>query len=231
MATAIAFLSVQPFCNARSRKSQSTFSIVGSWPAACPNSFARLSPTLRLPPQPLEPSHERIRRRPRHRRWARRARRGERTRRRRQESAPARPGAGGLARRPGVLVARRHLSGRFARTAPDGHSRQPRTRADRLDGDSRLRPRGGPLAAPVGGGLRRLRRRREAILVARSRHQVLSRGRLGGARRLQRDRTRQFRAALSCRMGDRHGRRRAVRAARAGRRRSGAKSSSSSATA
>ena len=52
-------------------------------------------------------------------------------------------------------------------------------------------------------GLRRLRRRRETRVAARTRHPLLSGGRLGRARRRQRHRARQFRAALSYHLGHR----------------------------
>ena len=50
-------------------------------------------------------------------------------------------------------------------------------------GAAALRPPGGSLATPVGGSLRRLRRRREAGVVGEARHALVSRRRLGRARR------------------------------------------------
>ena len=54
----------------------------------------------------------------------------------------------------------------------------------RLDGNRRLRPARGPLAAALGRGLCRFRGGREARLAARTRRPVLPRGRLGRAGRL-----------------------------------------------
>ena len=87
----------------------------------------------------------------------------------------------------------------------------PRAGAAGLAGLGRLRPRGGPLAAQVGRGLRRLRRRREARLAARPGHALVSRRRLGRARRLHGHRARQLGAALPCHLGHRPRRRRALR--------------------
>ena len=84
---------------------------------------------------------------------------------------------------------------------------------------SRIRPRRGPLAAPLGRGVRRLRRRREAVLAAGDGAPALPRRRLGRARRRPRRRPRQLGAALPHHLGDRARAGRAVRAAGRGRRR------------
>jgi hypothetical protein len=64
--------------------------------------------------------------------------------------------------RAGVLVARRALPGGLAGAAPDGDPRLARAGVAGLAGDRRLRPRGGPLAAALGRGVRGLRRGGEA---------------------------------------------------------------------
>ena len=74
----------------------------------------------------------------------------------------------GVARRAGVLVLRRTVPRRLARAAPDaGHATARELALAGLARHRRLRPRRGPLAAPLGRGVRRLRRRREALLAAR----------------------------------------------------------------
>ena len=67
----------------------------------------------------------------------------------------------------------------------------------------RVRPRGGPLAAALGRGLPRLRRRREAGLAAREGRALLPRRRLGRARRLHRAGPRQLGAPVPHRLGHR----------------------------
>ena len=87
-------------------------------------------------------------------------------------------------RRPGVLVARRPVPRRQPRAAPDGHQGLLRAGAAGLARLGRLRPRPrGPLAAPVGRGIRPVRRRREAHLPARPRSARAPARRLGRARR------------------------------------------------
>ena len=96
----------------------------------------------------------------------------------------------------------------------------------------RRRPRGrGPLGAPVGHGLRRLRGGREARLAARAGRALLPGRRLGRARRPPRRRARQLGAALPRHLGHRARAARAVRAAGAGRRSPRAASSCGSGTA
>ena len=72
-----------------------------------------------------------------------------------------------------------------------------------LDGQRAVRPRRGPLAAPLGRGLRRLRRRREAAVAARPGPADLPGRRLGRARRRPRRRARQLGAALPPHLGHR----------------------------
>ncbi len=80
-------------------------------------------------------------------------------------------------------------------------------------GQRAVRPRGGPLAAPLGRGVRRLRGRREALLAARDGPPDLPGRRLGRARRRPRRRPRQLGAALPHHLGHRPRCRRALRAA------------------
>ena len=82
-----------------------------------------------------------------------------------------------------------------------------------LAGQRRVRPARGPLAAAVGRGLRRLRRRREAGLAARDGPAAVPGGRLGRARRRRGRRARQLGAAVPHHLGHRPRRGRAVRAA------------------
>ena len=126
-----------------------------------------------------------------------------------------RSGAGGLARRPGVLVVRRTVLRQFPRAAPAAHPRQPRSRLAGLARLGRLRPRRGSLAAPLGRGLCGFRGGREARVAAPAGPEDFPDRRLGRARRISRDRPRQFGAALSCDLGHRAWRDRAVRTARA----------------
>ena len=98
-------------------------------------------------------------------------------------------------------------------------TRQPRAGLAGLAGHRRLRPPRGPLAAPLGRGVRRLRRRREAGLAACAGRADLPCRRLGRARRLRRDRARQLGAALPHHLGHRARAGRALRAAGARRRR------------
>ena len=149
----------------------------------------------------------------------RRSRRHRRARRRGQEGAAARPGAGAEPRRPGVLVARRALPRRHPRAAADGRQGLLRARPPGLDGQRAVRPRERLLAASLGRGVRRLRRRREAPVAPRPGAAGLPGGRLGRARRRSRRRSRQLGAALPPHLGHRSRRGRAVRApgARGGR--------------
>ena len=102
---------------------------------------------------------------------------------------------------------------------------QRRLRVKRLDelaladwlGSAALRPPRGLLAAALGRGVRRLRRRRAARLAARARGSVLPAGAVGRAGRLPRARPRQLRAALPRHLGHRARAGRAVRRAGAGR--------------
>ena len=167
----------------------------------------------------------------RHRRRTGRAGRRHRADRRRQRVILLDQERGAVARRPGLLVLRRPLLRRLPRAAAAAHPRQPRPRPAGLDGLGRLRPRRGPLAAPVGRGLCRLRGRREARLAARQGRALVSHRRLGRARRLPRHRARQLGAALPRHLGHRARHRRAVRATRARGARSGAWSRCASATA
>ena len=91
-------------------------------------------------------------------------------------------------------------------------------------GSAGLRPAGRRVAPPVGGGLRRVRRRREAGLAARQGRAVLPGRRLGRARRLRGRRARQLGPAVPHHLGNRARCARAVRArgARGGRVRPGA---------
>ena len=84
-----------------------------------------------------------------------------------------------VARRAGLLVLRRALPRRLPRAAPAAGHGLPRAGPPGLVRHGRLRPRGGPLAAPVGRGLRRVRRRREALLAARRRASACSRSSAG----------------------------------------------------
>ena len=70
---------------------------------------------------------------------------------------------------------------------------------------------GGPLAAGVGRGVRRLRRRREAVVAARDGPPAVPGRRLGRARRRPGRRPRQLGAAVPPHLGHRAGRGRAVR--------------------
>ena len=106
-----------------------------------------------------------------------------------------------------------------------------RTRPPGLDGHSRLRPPRGRVAPQVGGGVRRLLRRREARLATRPGDALAAEPRLARARRLPRRRARQLGAAVSHHLGDGPGRRRPVRAPRARCRPARASSSFASATA
>ena len=71
-------------------------------------------------------------------------------------------------RRAGVVVARWAVPGRLTPSSDGSGSGFGRARPRRLARQAGVRPPGGPLAASVGGGLRRLRRRREAVLAARA---------------------------------------------------------------
>ena len=93
--------------------------------------------------------------------------------------------------------------------------RLARARLAGLAGHRGLRPRRGRVAAALGRGVRRLRRRREARLAARAWACSSAQRRLGRARRLPGDRARQLGAALPRHLGHRAGRGRAVRAPRA----------------
>src|SRR6202041_3037050 len=72
-----------------------------------------------------------------------------------------RSGGGAIAWRAGLLVARWPVFGRLPRTAPARHSRFAGAGARGLARDRGLRSRGGFLAAAMGGGLCRFRRRRK----------------------------------------------------------------------
>ena len=99
--------------------------------------------------------------------------------------------------------------------APARDQGQLRSRAAGLDGHRRLRSRRRSLAAPLGRGLCRVRRRRKTRLAARDGPSHLPGRRLGRARRLRCDGPRQFGAAVSCHLGHRPRHCRTVRAPRA----------------
>ena len=96
-----------------------------------------------------------------------RPRRHRRAGRRRPARDPARPGARGLPRRTGVLVLWRVVLREQPRAAPGRRQRLARARPAGLAGQRRLRPPRGRLAPPVGRGVRRVRRRREAPVALR----------------------------------------------------------------
>ena len=157
------------------------------------------------------------------RRRACRARRHRGARRRRPTRDPARPGARGLARRPGVLVARWPVPRRHPRAAAVADPRLARACAPGLARQRRLRPPRGRVAAQVGAGVRRVRRRREAPVAVRPGRALRAHPGLARARRLPRHRARELGAALPHRVGRRPGRGRAVRAPGARGRRPGAR--------
>ena len=128
---------------------------------------------------------------------------GHRNGRRGQTRDRGRSGRRAKSRRPGLLVARRTVSGRHARAAPARHQGFPRSGVAGLDGHRRLRPRRGSLAAKMGGSLCRLRGGREARLAAGDGAPDFPGRRLGRARRLRRHGPRQLGAALSCQLGHR----------------------------
>ena len=131
--------------------------------------------------------------------WSRR--RSSRTRASR--SSLRRAGAGAEPGRAGVLVARRAVHGRQPRAAADGHQGLVRAGAAGLDGQRAVRPRGGPLAAAVGRGVRPLRAPGEARLAARDGPPHLPGRRLGRARGRHGERPRQLGAALPPHLGHR----------------------------
>ena len=103
-----------------------------------------------------------------------------------------------------------------SRAAPARHPRFARACRAGLVRVGRLRSRRRSLAAALGRGLSRFRRRREARLAARHGASHLSGGGLGRAGRRQCARARQFGAALPRHLGHRAGRARALPAAGAG---------------
>ena len=161
-------------------------------------------------------TYERTERR-HHRGGSRTGRTGRRRRGRRRRKARAAAGPGGRAEpgRAGLLVVRRPVPGGQPRAAPPGHPRQPRTGPERLDEHRRFRPARGSLAPAVGAGVRGLRGGREALVAGRAGPETVPGGRLGRAGRAGRAGAGKQCAALSHHLGDRAGRGRAVRAARA----------------
>ena len=106
-------------------------------------------------------------------------RRRRRTRRRRQARRDRRAGARGEPRRAGALVVRRPVPHRLARAAPHGREGLARAREAGLGRHGRVRPRRGRVGAPLGRGLPRVRRGREARLAAREGRAVLPRSSAG----------------------------------------------------
>ena len=154
------------------------------------------------------------RRRDRRRRRAGRSGGDSRACRRRPAGDPARSGARGLARRTGVLVVRRPVLRRLPRAATVPDPRLARARTSGLARERRIRPPRGRVAAPLGRGVRRVRRRREAPVAARPGRAIPADAGLGRARRLSRHRARELGTALSHHLGDRPRADRAVRPSR-----------------
>ena len=177
-----------------------------------PDSWSR-GPRVAGPSDPSVAGRDSGRRRDRGGRRAGGARGHRGAGRRRQEGDPARPGAGGQPRRPGVLVARRADVRGQPRAAPHAGQGLLRAGAPGLDGHRGLRPPRGRVAAQVGRGVRGLLRRREALVAARPGHALDPQPGLARARRLPRRRPRQLRAALPHHLGHRPRRGGAVRAA------------------
>lgn len=161
-------------------------------------------PILPSSSPPIDTPHKAVRSERRHhnRRRARRARRRRGAGRRRPPRHHPRAGARAIARRPGLLVARRPLPGRHPRAAPPRDPRLLRPRPPGLARHRRLRPPRGPLAPPLGRGLPGLGRRGEARLAPCAGDPLLPDRRVGRAGRGASHRARQLRPPFPPDLGD-----------------------------